>query len=231
MGREFVLFGPAHVGVLGVMCGAAAILVWLARGDRSGGRRRRIGWLLAGILVAGKLAGLGLSWADFGLSAQASLPMHLCDWGWACVVIALIGRWQAPYELAYYWGLAGTFQAILTPDLPYGFPHPFFFTFFISHCGLVVAVIFLTLGEGMSPRRGSVWRAFGWLQVYVVSAMLTNLVFGANYGYLSRKPAGASLLDHMGPWPWYILSSEVLALCLFGVLYAPFALGRGRERS
>lgn len=231
MDPEFVLFGRAHLGVLAAMCASGAILVWLGRGDGSGARGRWIRWALAGILIANKIAGLGLSWASFGLSMQASLPMHLCDWAWACAVVALLGRRSTPYELAYYWGLAGTFQAILTPDLPFGFPHPFFFTFFVSHCGLVVAVIFLTLGDGMSPRGGSVWRAFGWLQVYVVTTVAVNALFGANYGYLSRKPLGASLLDHMGPWPWYILAAEALALCLFWLLYAPFAMGRRRARS
>lgn len=228
MEGEFVLFGGAHLGVLAAMCVCGAILVWLGRSDGVGIRVRRIRWGLAVILVLNKLLGLGMSWASFGLSMGTSLPMHLCDWAWACAVVALLVRRSTPYELAYYWGLAGTFQAILTPDLPFGFPNPFFFTFFISHCGLVVAVVFLTLGDGMSPRAGSVWRAFGWLQVYVVATCGVNALFGANYGYLCSKPEGASLLDHMGPWPWYILAAEALALGLFWLLYAPFAMGRGR---
>lgn len=230
MEAGFVLFGRAHVSVLVAMVVTGATLVWIGRGDRSAKWRRSIRWGLAGILLASKLIGLALSSASFGLSMEASLPMHLCDWAWACAVMALLTVWRTPYELAYFWGLAGTVQAILTPDLPYGFPHPFFFTFFISHCGLVVAVVFLTLGQGMRPGRGSIWRAFGWLQVYVVAAAGVNVLFGANYGYLCRKPLGASLLDHMGPWPWYIATAEVLALFFFVLLYMPFGLGRGRVR-
>lgn len=231
MDGEFRLFGAAHLGVLLAMCGMVVAVVWLGRGADLGGRRRGICWILAGILIANKLVGLCLSWAHFGLSLQTSLPMHLCDWGWACAVVALLGRRRTPYELAYYWGLAGTFQAILTPDLPFGFPHPFFFTFFISHCGLVIAVLFLCLAGGMIPRPGSVWRAFGWLQVYLVVTAVVNWWLGANYGYLCHKPVGASLLDHMGPWPWYLLSAEALALCLFCLLYAPFVIARPSAKS
>lgn len=228
MDAGFELFGPAHLGVLVAMVVVAAGLVLLSRGGDGAVRRVRIRWVLAGILVLSKLVGLGLTWAHFRLSVRSGLPMHLCDWAWVCVVLALLGRWRTPYELAYYWGLAGTFQAVLTPDLPFGFPHPFFFTFFISHCGLVVAVVFLFLGDGLIPRRGSAWRAFGWLQVYLVVTVIVNVWSGGNYGYLCQKPLGASLLDHMGPWPWYLVSAEVLALCLFLLLYAPVVAVRRR---
>lgn len=231
MQPEFVLFGPAHMAVLIAMIVISAGLVWLMRCDASGGLGARLRWGLAGLLVVNKLASLGLSWAEFGLTAQMSLPMHLCDWAWICSVLALCGRWQLPYELAYYWGLAGTVQAILTPDLPYGFPHPFFFTFFISHCGLVVAVVVLTFGNGMRPGLRSVWRAFGWLQIYFLAAASVDVLFEANYGYLCRKPAGSSLLDHMGPWPWYLLVAELMALILFWVLYMPFGVERRHLRS
>jgi uncharacterized membrane protein YwaF len=45
--------------------------------------------------------------------------------------------------------------------------------------------------------------------------------------FLREKPEAASLLDLMGPWPWYILSGALLALALFAALDAPF---RGRRR-
>ena len=36
--------------------------------------------------------------------------------------------------------------------------------------------------------------------------------------FLSEKPEYSSLLNVMGPWPWYIASTAVLALVLLGIV-------------
>ena len=54
-----------------------------------------------------------------------------------------------------------------------------------------------------------------------------DLLFDGNYMYLRHRPRGGSLLDLMGPWPWYIASAAALALALFWLLDRPFD---GRRR-
>jgi uncharacterized membrane protein YwaF len=40
--------------------------------------------------------------------------------------------------------------------------------------------------------------------------------------FLREKPGRASLLDLMGPWPWYIPAAALLALALYVLLDLPF---------
>jgi hypothetical integral membrane protein (TIGR02206 family) len=220
---QFELFGPAHLAVLAVTVLLPALLAWAVR--RPGGERLQgpFAAALALILVANQLVFVAMAWRQGDLAWSEMVPMQLCDWLNLLCAATLLTRRQPLYELSYFWGLSGTFQAVLTPDLPFGFPHPYFFFFFVSHAGIVVAVLYLTLGLGLRPVPRSILRAFLWIQVYLLAAVLVNLALGTNYGYLRAKPEQASLLDLLGPWPWYILSLEAVAAVLFSALYLPFA--------
>jgi uncharacterized membrane protein YwaF len=47
--------------------------------------------------------------------------------------------------------------------------------------------------------------------------------------FLREPPRDGSLLDLMGPWPWYIASGTALAVVLFWLLDRPFD-GRPERR-
>lgn len=156
------------------------------------------------------------------LTMESALPCQLCDVTAAVGAVALLTRRQRWAEIAWFWGLAGTLNGLVTPNLTDDFPQPGFFMFFGLHCAVVVTAVYLVFGLRLKPQPGSVWRAFGWAQVYLAAAGLVNVLAGTNYGFLRAKPAQASLLDFLGPWPWYILALEGLALVFFSVLYLPF---------
>jgi len=164
---------------------------------------------------------LGLS-GEFGV--DWALPFELCHWVLIACVVTLFSPNQLASEIAYFWGLGGTLQAVLTPDLGAGYPSWDFVMFFWGHGVTLLAIVFLIAGGTFRPRRSSVLRMFLALNVYGVVAGLIDTSFGWNYGYLRQKPLRPSLLDYFGPWPWYLLSIEVMAPVMFFILLLPWLL-------
>jgi len=172
-----------------------------------------------------------LSWqpyvvANHTWSAATSLPVQLCDVGGFVAAAALVWRQLLLVEVAYFWGLGGSLQAVLTPDLQdHHFPSFPYLQFYLTHDLVIVAALFLVIGLVLRPRPGAVRRIFLLTLAFAVVVGLIDLVTGGNYMYL-RVPAPGSLLTVMGPWPWYIATGAVLTLVVLAILYAPFRLSR-----
>ena len=109
-----------------------------------------------------------------------------------------------------------------TRGLSYEFPDPRFISFFALHGGVIASALYLTMGAGMRPVPMSILRALAWSAVYLAVTMAVNAIFGTNYSYLRAKPAHASLLDYMAPWPFYIAELALLAILSCLVYYLPF---------
>ena len=161
-------------------------------------------------------------------SLDFNLPLHLTD---VVTVVSVLALWTARpllVELTWFWGLTASLQAVLTPDLGSAeFPELLWWTFFITHSGAVVAALVLVVGRRITPRDGAVARVFGATVAVAAAAAVANLVTGGNYMWLRDKPEAGSLLDLMGPWPWYILGAGALGLALFSLLDLPFRRRRG----
>lgn len=222
-------FGSAHIAALGITLAVALLLIPAARFYP---KARVVGCaqtLLAMLLIASYPANiLARYWGDIEITRDMILPLHLCDLAAITGFFALVFSHRLAAELTYFWGLAGTFQALLTPSTCFDFPSPAFYTFFQLHSGVVITALYLPIGLGWRPREGAVLRAWFWGLGYMVLAGAVNLLIGSNYGFL-REKAEASLMDFIGPWPAYIGVMAVLALVFFAILTLPFRLTRARE--
>lgn len=220
----FQAYSLPHVTVLILVPLVIAFLVRRAR--RHPDRARRQNVVLAVCMLALYPIALLVGWRQGWLTLENALPCHLCDITAACAAVALLTGRQRWAEIVWFWGIAGTLNGLLTPTAPDEFPAATFFLFFALHGGVVISAVYLVFGLGLKPQPGAVWRAFGWAQVYLAMASVVNFTMGVNYGYLRAKPSQASLLDVLGPWPWYVLALEGVALILFSLLYLPFARRR-----
>lgn len=163
-------------------------------------------------------------------SVEVTLPLQLCDLSLFLSIVVLLSKRQLLFELLYYWGMGGATQAILTPDMGnYTFPHFVFYQFFVSHCVILLACIYMIMVEKFRPSPRSVLRTLLITNLYALLILPVNQLTRGNYLFLSRKPMGGSLMDLLGPWPWYLLSLEVVAFLLFTLLYLPFIPGNSKS--
>jgi hypothetical integral membrane protein (TIGR02206 family) len=221
------LFAPDHLLALLVIAAVGAVLVVAAR--RAPGRWVRVAALLLAVTLVGAEVGWWLFLATTGSSEYqlaSALPLQLCDMAIFIGALALVLRTQILIEVTYFWGLAGTLQALLTPDLPQGFPSFPYFQYYVAHGGIVIAALLLVVGMRCRPRRDAIWRVMAITFAYVAFVGAVDAFSGLNYMYLRAKPPTASLFDLMGPWPWYLVVATGVGVVLFLILDAPFRLSR-----
>lgn len=202
---RMALFGPEHLTALAGIVVGAVVLVVMARRKRGTRTELRItratGWVLLVVAVGWTVWGMLPSHWDVG----QSLPFHFSDVLRIVTAIALITRAGWAIAITYYWGLTLNLQSVVTPDLNYmQNPELEFTVYWILHALAQWAPIVLVWGLGYRPT----WRGFGVAYVsalaWAVLAAAVNCATGANYGYLAQAPAGFSVLDLLGGWPWYI---------------------------
>ncbi len=221
----FAFFSKSHLVALLVLLGIYALLYFLREPLKHSHRDKIMRWTIAIALIAQELS-LSLWRLNLGTwRVGTSLPLHLCGLGIVLGAIALINRNYTLYELVYFWGLGGAIQALLTPDIgEYGYPHYRYFQFFVSHGLVILAGLYMTWIGGMRPQHRSIWKVWGITNAYMVIIALFNWVFDGNYLFICHKPENGSIIDFFGPWPWYILVLELVAIVSFYIYYAPFAL-------
>ncbi|HEX9780004.1 MAG TPA: TIGR02206 family membrane protein [bacterium] len=222
--RTFIPFGADHVSILVLIGLAAGAAAFGRRGlRRSAGRDRVWRRSAAALLLVNELSSWGVALA----SGVARVPCQLCD---VALLLTVWGLWTlrgGVCRLAYFWALAGSLQAILTPDLARGFPDYWWIKFFITHGGVVVAAVYLAVTGRVAATTGSVWRVWALTNAYAAAAGALNWLQGTNYGYLAAKPSQPSLLDWLGPWPYYIVGMDALALGFLFLCYGLLKILRG----
>ncbi len=223
--QAFHPFSPAHLVVIFLTVAIPLSLAAVARAAGSRLVQRAFAMSLAACLAVNYLASAVFLWRHHHLYLAQVLPFQLCDWAMVVIIVALINGRRSWFEVAYFWGIGGTLQAIITPNLPFAFPDFRFFSFFIGHSGIVAGVIFLMATRGYRPHIFSIIRTFAWSEVYFVVTLLVDFATGVNYGFLLHKPEAFSLLSYLSDWwPLYLLQMHGLALLFFSALYAPYAV-------
>jgi hypothetical integral membrane protein (TIGR02206 family) len=155
-----------------------------------------------------------------------ALPMQLCDWALFTIAAALWWRWRPGFDVAYFWGLAGTAQALFTPAIASDLPWPRVFGFFFIHAGIVAGVLHLLLTGRFRPEwPRSIVRLAIASEAYLLIALAVNALIGGNYGFLNHKPVTRSMLDLFSDTHWlYVVGINLIGWLFFAVLYLPWLI-------
>lgn len=228
--RSFEFMHAPHVAMMLLIAAAAAVLCVAARRLRRPAVTRAIARTLAIAVVLNEV--IYWAWALSGMSGreflQHNLPLHICGAGVFLAAAVMFTRNQFLYEVLYFWALAGTVQATVTPDLAAAFPAYRFFQYFITHGGVIACAAFATWGMGMRPGKGSVWRVYFFTVACTAAVGAIDWLLDANYMFLCEPAGGASPFFFL-PWPWYIAVMAVVGLGIMWLLYLPVAIARRRR--
>ena len=171
-----------------------------------------------------------LTGIDGTFNIQEELPVHLCRaiaFAFPFVIYYQSRKW---FGILYFFTIVGTLQALFTPDLPLSAPHHSYWTYWPLHCILTSLPIYCIVNFDWIVTKRDFWNAILVGNAYLIITGVINYLIGSNYFFTHHKPPGPSLLDVLGPWPWYILAVEGLAVMFFLLIGLPFWVGK-KDRS
>ncbi len=224
--NTFVMFGEQHLwGVVGNL-GFGLILIVLGVLLKE----TKFEWYIRLIIIVS----LWFIWVYLRIwriqhdmfSVSENLPIHLCGFSSLLIPFMLINRNHKFYEVMYYWGMGGATQSMLTPTVERGFPHFLYFEFFFTHGMIIAGVLYATFVFRFSPTFKGLVRTWVITALLLIPIGLINMVLDSNYFFVAGKPDTPSLLDFLGPWPWYLIPLSGVAFIMFIVFWIPFPVRR-----
>lgn len=223
---SFELFSIAHLAVISGL-GLSILLLYLFRkGPPASAKVERL-VALSLLLMEVFYHVWMISTSRWG--ASQSLPLELCS---ISLMVSIFLLWTGNRHLidfVFFAGIGGALQAMATPVLDIGFPHFRYFHFFYIHIGIILTALYFTWMKGYRPTFEGILKTMITLNLLLPVVMVVNALTQGNYMFLKEKPLNGSLLDYLGPYPWYILTLEGVAFIIFICLWLVFRERRHSE--
>ena len=219
----FQTFSKTHIISLTIIALIITILMNLPNDFFDFKQRRFISKFIATVLLIQQVS--LLSWYIFsgGFSFGESLPLYICRLMAITSAFMLYFESYDLFEIVYFMALPGAVLALLTPDTGgFNFPHMMFFQFFIGHGFLVISIFYMIKVYGFKPTFSSFKKAIFWTMAYLVFTWCFNQLTGGNYSYLRHKPTTGTLMDLLGPYPFYLFELYFIYVFFYMLMIIPF---------
>ena len=155
---------------------------------------------------------------------RLGLPLHLCDFSSASIILYFLTKRREFFVFAYFAGIAGAGMAILTPDVLYSFPHIDYLRHMIGHSMILLGVTYAMIVENQRPQLKDVHRVLVFLSILLILMYLINYLIGppANYWYVFDKPPGFNVTEWMREAPYHMIDIYLLAIIVCYLIYLPY---------
>lgn len=223
MEPRFEMFSLSHLIALSLTIISAIILYRIRnRINENLALEKLIRYCLVTLLLAGEILLEYWYIITGNWKIEYALPLQLCDFSILMSIIMLIRGSYGIFEIVYFTGIGGALVAIISPELWLGFPHFRFYHFFISHAAIILASLYMVFIKGFRPRLISISKMLIFINVFGGFVFMMNYWIDANYMFISKPTYNNTFLNHLGHYPWYLLSLEGIIVFVSFLLYIPF---------
>lgn len=228
---EFVNFTFAHFAPILLMIGLILLIYLFRRQIRSSKHERAIRFTIAFALIISEMSYywrlVGIP--ELGPNPADHLPITVCGWAVVFCSYMIVTDSQYLFDISYFWLLAGTVFALITPTvITYTGPTRFrYYQFWAEHTLGYIAIFYMIFVRKLRPTVRSAIRSYAWLVALAITAYSANEIIGpgANYLFMARPESTPSILDILPPN--FILRILIMASAvtfLYFLAYLPWLI-------
>ncbi len=219
--KEFDLLDPSHI-IFALIC--IGIIIFLPRlfvGKSDVSKNILISAIIGLMLIN---HGMDFYKEGYLVHWKLGLPLHLCDFSSASIILHLITKKRAFFLFAFFAGFSGAGMAIITPDSTYAFPDIHYIRHMIGHAMILLGVTYAMIVDGQRPYIKDVHRVLFVLSIFLVVIYIINHLLGppANYWYVAEKPPGLNVTSLMRDEPYHMIDIYLLAVFVCYLIYLPY---------
>ena len=221
--QPFNIFGTYHLVTLAVILCVAIFFPRTYR-DKPVSQKENIAKILGISIIALELV-KPFIWHSMDYPWIRLVPIHMCSLSGFFIGIFLLTKKRLFFEIAFFWGIGGGINALITPDVTLTFPDPKYVLFFLGHGLLIVNIGYACIALSNRPTIKSVKNGIFFSLAVLPVIYIINLLLGppANYWYLGAKPTeGQSLMDFFPDPPLHIPLLIIIGAFLFLLIYSPY---------
>jgi hypothetical protein len=215
---KFILFSNEHLITVGIGFISCILLVFLGFFTE---KKATFAKIVAIAVLGVKIAELLFRHHYYGETVAELLPLHLCPIVIILSIFMMFFHSEVLFQPVYFWSI-GAFFAILMPDIRDGMSNFASQSFFITHFFILFSTAYAFVHFRFRPTKAGFLCSFLLLVTLAFIMYFVNNKLGTNFLYVNHPPVTKSLMDFMGPWPYYIFSLAGIDIAISFFMYLPF---------